>query len=93
MIDSYLDFHITAFPNPVTEEVVIEVIPDDFHDLMPETRIRVLDAYGKVYMQKKLFNPNINLQETVSFKSYPKGTYFLQVQLGINQKSTKIVVQ
>ena len=90
--DSYLNFNVNAFPNPVSNEISIEVVPEAYGVLIPETRIGITDAFGNVYLQRKLFNPNINLCETVNVESFPKGAYFVQVRLGKIQKSVKIIV-
>ncbi len=88
-----LDYEISVYPNPVTDLAVIEINPVSTQDYVPQTMIRVLDVFGKVYYQKSLFNPNSQFTETLDFRQYQKGIYLIQVISGNKQKSTKLIVQ
>jgi hypothetical protein len=86
-------YDVSVYPNPITDLVTIEMIPQEIQDIVPQTFIKVLDIYGKTYYQKTIFNPNSRLLETIDFKNFSKGFYFLQVISGNQQKSIKLVKQ
>ncbi len=83
-----------AYPNPATalDIIDIEIAPVSQEYYLPQTTIRVLDMYGKVYYEETVFNPNIQTITRLNVSQYQSGIYFLQVTSGALQKSTKLVI-
>ena len=90
-----MDFNILFYPNPATtkDKINIEIVPVSREYYLPQTSIRVLDMFGKVYYEETIFNPNIQYYTQLDVSHFPSGIYFLQVMSGTNQKSTKLIIQ
>lgn len=92
LINGNFDFTINIFPNPVSDVTHIEITPLTISDFFPETTIRILDVFGKMVYQEKLFNPE-SLTKTLDLSYLSEGMYFLEVLYGSDRKSAKFVVK
>ena len=88
-----IDYKINLYPNPAVDRVILEIVPQDYQDISPETLIRIVDAYGKTQFKKLVFNPNSRHIEEIGLQGFSKGIYFLQVVSGESEKSVKLVIQ
>ena len=88
-----MNYQISVYPNPASENVIIDISPDEFMDYIPATMIRMQDLTGRVYYQENLFNPNSQFLKTYDIHSLPKGLYIVQVISGHKSKSAKFIVQ
>jgi len=74
------DFPLAAFPNPVKDILKLEsTIPGS-------KQIQVVDAFGKV-LQESVFD----LSTEIDFQAYSSGMYFIKVQAGGKQHTSRIV--
>lgn len=87
-----LEYQINAFPNPFRDLTTVKIMPDELHDYVPRTDIRVYDMYGKLHYQEEIINPNRQQIKTLDLSGLPKGIYFLRVLSGTKSSSTKLVV-
>jgi hypothetical protein len=90
-----MDFNVLAYPNPArTKDMInIEIEPVSMEYYLPQTSIRVLDMFGKVYYEETIFNPNNQYSTQLDVSHFIPGIYFLQVLSGSSQKSTKLIIQ
>ncbi len=90
-----MDFNVRAYPNPATAKdlINVEIAPVNLEYYLPQTSVRVLDMFGKVYYEETIFNPNSQYFIRLDVSHYQAGMYFLQVLSGSNQKSTKLIIQ
>jgi hypothetical protein len=90
-----IDFDVRVYPNPATskEMISVEIAPVSLEYYLPQTSIRVMDMFGKLYYEETVFNPNSQHFMQLDVSHYSSGLYFLQVVSGAKQKSTKLVIQ
>jgi hypothetical protein len=90
-----MDFNVRVYPNPSTAKdmINVEIAPVNIEYYLPQTSIRVLDMFGKVYYEETIFNPNNQFYTRLDVSHYQAGIYFLQVLSGSYQKSTKLIIQ
>jgi hypothetical protein len=91
--DSDMDYSVDVFPNPLDDEGTLIITPEETHDIVPQTTLRIVDTYGRVMHQETIFNPNHQYIKSLDFTTYPQGVYFLQIVSGTKQKSAKLIVQ
>jgi hypothetical protein len=87
------DLSMTIYPNPSSDYVTVEVIPDEVKEYVPVTYLRIIDMYGRLYHQETMFNPNNQFTTTFDFSNMAKGFYYMQIISGSYQKTTKIIIQ
>ncbi|MEM6963902.1 MAG: CotH kinase family protein [Bacteroidota bacterium] len=68
--DLELDFRINIYPNPVEEILTIDLL-----DLENEAALTVFDIYGKVLLQKDVFEKNT----TIAMSEFPAGIYLVVI--------------
>jgi hypothetical protein len=88
-----MNYQISIYPNPASEQVNIQIVPDKSLDYIPPTMIRMQDLTGRVFYEEHVFNPNNQSLNVYDVKSLPKGLYIIQVISGSQSKSTKLIVQ
>jgi hypothetical protein len=90
-----MDFNVRFYPNPAAskDKVNIEIEPVNFEYYLPQTSVRVLDMFGKVYYEEIIFNPKNQFNRQLDISHYQSGMYFIQVLSGSFQKSAKLIVQ
>jgi fibronectin type 3 domain-containing protein len=87
------EFKVDLYPNPVSQLATLNITPLSVEDYLPQTTYRVVDMFGKTYINEVIFNPNNIYNSTLDFSGFEPGMYFLQVLSGTSQKTTKIIVQ
>lgn len=85
-------FQLRIFPNPATEQATIEITPDESVITVHQTRIRLLDIYGRVFHEETLFNSNGKYTKILDLKRFIPGMYFIQVLSGKQQSTAKLTV-
>lgn len=73
---------VSAFPNPVTSKVVINV-----PDIKGSAALKVFDMYGKLIMQQSTSVINTQLD----FSKLPGGVYMIKVEMEGVERSVKVV--
>lgn len=83
--NSFIDLQIKAFPNPATDNLIIET---DLSFLTSEIFYTLIDGSGKVIIN----NPLVNSITTISVNNLISGVYFLHIRQGSQLiKSFKII--
>ncbi len=93
LLSSHINYTINLYPNPVTDEATIELVPNEISDFNSYTVLRILDAYGKIFSEEVIFNPGTSYTKRINVKDYPPGLYLVQLSSGNNQKSVKFIKQ
>ena len=80
------DFSVTIYPNPVTDSFTITVANAPEESLS----IQITNLLGQQLYQGQL--PSFQSQKTISFGSYPSGTYIIQL-VSSSQTITKKIIK
>jgi hypothetical protein len=83
---SSIDIQLTAFPNPTTDWVTIQLKADTPQDFV----LHLVDSQGKNIWMKEVDGTQL-LNERVDLTQLPQGMYFLRVQSGGDNQTHTIV--
>lgn len=76
---SYNSLQIKVFPNPASSQIHLKIPPK----LTGMADLRIHDALGKVlHRETRSLHSNNSTQHSISIRSFPKGLYSLQLQIG-----------
>jgi hypothetical protein len=82
------NLQINCFPNPVIDNLTIDIYKSSNDD---DVSILLYDFTGKLLYQEVITDNGNNLSETISFETISSGTYFINIQIGGNLKTQKII--
>jgi hypothetical protein len=83
-----LNAEVSAFPNPVTEELQVKI---SSQELLKVITISVIDLNGRVISQQKKFNPGTEFQASFEASEWAKGVYLLRLSDGERVTTKKII--
>ncbi|HUQ96827.1 MAG TPA: T9SS type A sorting domain-containing protein [Chitinophagaceae bacterium] len=87
--EAYTTAAIGVFPNPVSSQLQLRIT----NPYNGQVQVQVTDATGKIRQNLRFVKSGTTLQQTVSVAALPAGLYFVQVQLGAQRQTIKIVKQ
>jgi endoglucanase len=86
-----IDNSITAFPNPVSKDLILKFsLKENSNDV----KVSIIDPLGKIVFSKN-YN-QLNSGENIlnlDMENYAKGVYYCQITSGKSKKINKIIVQ
>jgi len=86
------DYVINISPNPVVDNVTIEIIPVEDQDIASQEVFSIIDMFGNKYYEEILINPGEYYSKTMNLSNYSKGIYLVQLTSGNSQQSKKFVI-
>jgi hypothetical protein len=85
VIEENNKINATIYPNPTTNELVVSIGEND----LKNAKYKLKDSFGKLMIEGNITNTKTNLL----LESVPSASYFIQVILGNQVKTFKIIKQ
>ena len=80
--------NIVVFPNPANENFDIKIT-----DFQGDTDLNIYDIYGKLLLRKEVFINQSEFVLPVDSRSFPAGTYFINLKNENTNNITRLIIK